>query len=86
MNVFPAVTGQQYNIVLEQRLKRQDVFEYEVTINNNVLNSVENAKAITLEDAKLYVADPWYASADVMITDMKVQYKIKNRKFCNSYT
>ena len=59
MNVFPAVTGQQYNIVLEQRLKRQDVFEYEVTINNNVLNSVENAKAITLEDAKLYVADPW---------------------------
>ena len=69
------VLGRSYNLIFQQTKKQTGLYEYQVQIDGNtVVGPVENTKKLTLENAKMYLSDLAFESADVTITKMKVSY------------
>lgn len=60
------------NIVIEQK-KTHGIYLYTIQIDGEELHSVENKKGVRrYENVKVYAADPWYASANGYIRNLKI--------------
>ena len=70
--------GQYYDILIKQFPTSNGDYQYQAYVNGTEVASVENTDPIKLEKAVVYLSDPWYDSADVDISHLRIEYKIKN--------
>ena len=70
--------GQYYDILIKQFPTSNGDYQYQAYVNGTEVASVENTDPIKLEKAVVYLSDPWYDRADVDISHLRIEYKIKN--------
>ena len=64
--------NQWHLITVEQKLV-DSKYIYSVHVNGELLYTTENTNPKTYKNVKVYVSDPWYASLDGQIKDLKVK-------------
>ena len=64
---------QVYDITIQQKLL-DGKWMYQVFVDGIMIVSKENTKTIVLDEAKLYLSDPWYNAANVEFTYLRIEY------------
>ena len=64
---------QLYHIIIQQKLI-EGKWMYQVLVDGQLFVSVENTKPMRLDEAKLYLSDPWYNAANVEFTYLRIEY------------
>ena len=62
-----------YDITIQQKLI-EGHWMYQVFVDGIMIVSKENTKTIVLDEAKLYLSDPWYNAANVEFTYLRIEY------------
>ena len=62
-----------YHIIIEQRLI-DGKWMLQIFLDGILISSEENSQPMVLDEAKLYLSDPWFATANVDISCFKVEY------------
>ena len=62
-----------YHIIIEQKMI-DGKWMYQFSVNGIMIDSIENTKAMVLDEAKLYLSDPWMTTADVEFTYFRIEY------------
>ena len=62
-----------YHILIEQKLI-DCKWMYRVFVDSIMIDSTENTEPMVLDEANLYLSDPWKVAADVEITHLKIEY------------
>merc|ERR1712170_144355 len=62
-----------YVITIEQK-NVNGKWMYQVFVDGQLFLSKENTLPITVEEAKLYLSDPWYEAANIEFTYFRMEY------------
>ena len=62
-----------YHIIIEQKLI-DCKWMYQVFVDGVMIASTENTEPLVLDEAKLYLSDPWFVTANGEITFFKIEY------------
>ena len=72
---FPIILGKQYQMIIQQFKDSDGKYWYEIVIDGVSEYMIENTKAESFSNVKLYTSDPWYDpfSSDMgRICDIKI--------------
>ena len=62
-----------YHIIIEQKLI-DCKWMYQVFVDGVMIASTENTEPLVLDEANLYLSDPWFVTANGEITFFKIEY------------
>ena len=60
VHYFPILLGKQYQIIIQQFKDSYGKYWYEIVIDRKSKFKIENTKAKSFSNVKLYASDPWY--------------------------
>ena len=65
--------NQMYDVTIQQKLI-DGKYLYQVIVDGQLFVSKENTKPLVIDEAKLYLSDPWYDAADVEFLYFRIEY------------
>ena len=60
----PFEISKDYNLIIQQYENNENVWKYEILINGNVIESVENNEPKVFNNVKFYASNPWDSAWD----------------------